>query len=33
MTLAGETHVVSPYTNGADMSYETSMLVGAVSRA
>jgi hypothetical protein len=33
MTIGGETHGVSPYTNGADMSYEASMLVGAVSHA
>jgi hypothetical protein len=33
MTIAPEPPLVLPYTSGADMSYESSMLVGAVSRA
>ena len=33
MTIAPQTHVFRRYTNQADMSYESSMLVGAVARA
>ncbi len=33
MTMVREAPVFLPYTNGADMSYESSMLVGAVARA
>jgi hypothetical protein len=31
--IARRTHVLLPYTNQADLSYESTMLIGAVARA